>query len=91
VKVNFLRTMNATVADPAGCSHRSPVQFFSCLNLILNAYLLYVYASANKQKQLCEFHLVMFHMQSTYLHKLTVRLRIQFVCFPFERSLRPDP
>jgi len=29
VKVNFLHTMNVTVADPAGCSHRSPVQFFS--------------------------------------------------------------
>jgi len=28
MKVNFLRTMNATVADPAGCSYRSPVQFF---------------------------------------------------------------
>jgi len=28
VKVNFLRTMNATVADPAGHSYRSPVQFF---------------------------------------------------------------
>jgi len=29
---------------------------YLCLNLILNAYLLYVYASANKQKQLWEFH-----------------------------------
>jgi len=28
VKVNFLRTMNVTVADPAGRSYRSPVQFF---------------------------------------------------------------
>ena len=71
--------MNVTVADPAEWSHRSPVQFFSCLNLILNAYLLYAYASVNKQKQLWEFHLVTFHMQSTYFHKLTVRLRIQFV------------
>jgi len=40
VKVNFLRTMNATVADPAGRSYRPPVQFFSRLNLILNAYFL---------------------------------------------------
>jgi len=32
--------MNVTVADPAGHSYRSPVQFLSCLNLILNAYLL---------------------------------------------------
>jgi len=38
VKVNFLHTMNVTVADPAGHSYRSP--FFSRLNLILNAYLL---------------------------------------------------
>jgi len=29
VKVNFLRTMNVTVADPAGRSYRSPVQFFA--------------------------------------------------------------
>jgi len=28
VKVNFLRTMNVTVADPAGRSYRYPVQFF---------------------------------------------------------------
>jgi len=28
VKVNFLHTMNVTVADPAGCSYRFPVQFF---------------------------------------------------------------
>jgi len=40
VKINFLRTINVTVADPAGRSYRSPIQFFSCLNLILNAYLL---------------------------------------------------
>jgi len=39
VKVYFPRTMNVTVADPAGRSYRSPVQFFR-LNLILNAYLL---------------------------------------------------
>jgi len=32
--------MNVTVADPAGRSYRSPVQFFLRLNLILNAYLL---------------------------------------------------
>jgi len=31
--------MNVTVAGPAGRSYRFPVQFFSCLNLILNAYL----------------------------------------------------
>jgi len=36
VKINFLRTMNVTVADPAGRSYRSPIQFFSRLNLILN-------------------------------------------------------
>jgi len=47
VKVNFLRTKNVTVADPPGRSYRSPVQFFSRLNIILNAY-----GSANKQKQL---------------------------------------
>jgi len=29
--------MNVTVADLAGRSYRSPVQFFSHLNLILNA------------------------------------------------------
>jgi len=40
VKVNFLHTMNVTVADPAGHSYRSHVQFFSHLNLILIAYLL---------------------------------------------------
>jgi len=28
VKINFLRTMHVTVADPAGRSYRSPVQFF---------------------------------------------------------------
>jgi len=39
-EVNFLRTMNVTVADPVGRSYMSPVQFFSRLNLILNAYLL---------------------------------------------------
>jgi len=33
----------------------------------------------------------MFHMQSTYLLKLTVRLTTQFVCFPLQHSLRPDP
>jgi len=32
--------MNVTVEDPAGCNYRSPVQFFSRLNLILNDYLL---------------------------------------------------
>jgi len=32
--------MNVAVADPAGRSYRSPVHFFSCLNLILNAYFL---------------------------------------------------
>jgi len=37
VKVNFLRTMNVTVADPAGRSYRSPLQLVSRLNLILNA------------------------------------------------------
>jgi len=37
VKINVLRTMNVTVADPAGRSYRSPVQFFSRLNLIPNA------------------------------------------------------
>jgi len=28
VNVNFLRSMNVTVADPAGRSYRFPVQFF---------------------------------------------------------------
>jgi len=74
VKLNFLHTMNVKVADPEGRSYRSPEQFFSRLSLILNAY-----GSANKLKQLREFHFVMFHMQSTYLLKLTARLRIQFV------------
>jgi len=37
VKVNFLHTMNVTGADPSGCSYQSPVQFFSRLNLIVNA------------------------------------------------------
>jgi len=32
--------MNVTVADPARRSYRSSVQFFSRLNLSLNAYLL---------------------------------------------------
>jgi len=32
--------MNVTVADPAGRSYTSPVQFLSRLNLILNAYVL---------------------------------------------------
>jgi len=40
VKVNFLRTMKVTVANPAGRSYRSPVQLFSRLNLILKAHLL---------------------------------------------------
>jgi len=50
VKVNFLRTMNVTVADPAGCSYRyrSPVQLFSRSNLILNAYLLMYMDLVNK-------------------------------------------
>jgi len=34
------------------------------------------------------FHLVMFHMQSTYLLKLTVRLSLQFFSVSFERPLR---
>jgi len=35
----------------------------------------------------------MFRMQSTYLLKLTVRLRLPYICFCFtiERSLGPDP
>jgi len=40
VKINFLRTMNATVVDRAGHSYRSPVLFFSRLNLVLDVYLL---------------------------------------------------
>jgi len=28
VKINFLRTLNATVADPAGRSYKSPARFF---------------------------------------------------------------
>jgi len=74
VKANFLRTMKVTVADPAGRSHRSPVQFFA-FKSHSEWIAAYVYGSANKQKQLWEFNLVMFHMQS----KLTVRLTLQFV------------
>ena len=70
--------MNVTVGDPAGCSNRFPVQFFSHLNLILNAYLL-MYTDLLINKNNYESHFVMFHMQSTYLLKLTVRLRMQFV------------
>jgi len=40
MKINFLRIMNVTVVDPAGCSYRSPVQLFLHLNLTLNACLL---------------------------------------------------
>ena len=78
MKVNFLRTMNVTVADPAGRSYRSPVQFFA-FKSHSECIVAYVYGSANKQKQLREFHLVIFHTQSTYLLKLTVRLTLQFV------------
>jgi len=70
--------MNVTVGDPAGRSNRFPVQFFSCLNLILNAYLL-MYTDLLTNKNNYEFHFVMLHMQSTCLLKLTVRLQIQFV------------
>jgi len=52
-KINFLSTVNVTVADPAGCSFRSPVQFFSRLNLILNAYLL-LYIDLLINKNNCE-------------------------------------
>jgi len=69
--------MNVTVGDPAGRSNRFPVQFFSRLNLILNAYLLMCTDLLINKNY--EFHFVMFHMQSTYLLKLTVRLKIQFV------------
>jgi len=49
VKVIFLRTMNVTVGDPAGRSNRSAVQFYSRLNLILNAYMLmYTHLLINK-------------------------------------------
>jgi len=56
VKDNFLRIMNATVADPAGSVIGLLYSFFTfkshswCI-------LAYVYGSANKQKQLWEFHL----------------------------------
>jgi len=78
VKVYFPRTMNVTVADPAGRSYRSPVQFFS-FESHSECILAHVCGSANKQKQLWEFHFVIFHMQCTYLLKLTVRLTLQFV------------
>jgi len=52
VKVNFLSTMNVTVADPAGCSYRSPVQIFFAFKSHSECMLAYVYRSANKQKQL---------------------------------------
>jgi len=67
--------MNVTVADPAGRSYRSPVQFFFAFKSHSKCIVAYVYGSANKQKQLREFHLVVFHMQSTYLLKLTVCLK----------------
>jgi len=71
--------MNVTVADPAGRSYRSPpVQFFSHLYLILNAYLL-MYVDLLINKNNWKFHFVIFHMQPTYLLKLTVRLTLQFV------------
>jgi len=56
--------MNATVADPAGCSYKSPVQFFFTFKSHSECMLAYAYGAADKQKQLWEFHLVMFHMQS---------------------------
>jgi len=61
--------MNVTVAVPAGRSYRSLAQFFSRLNLILNAYLL-MYTDLLINKNNYEFHFVMFHMQSTYLLKV---------------------
>jgi len=46
VKVYFQRTMNVTVAEPAGRSYRSVFKYHSeCI-------VAYVYGSANKQKQL---------------------------------------
>jgi len=69
--------MNVTVADPAGRSYRFAFKSHSeCI-------VAYVYGSANKQKQLWAFHLVMFNMQSTYLLKLTVRLRLLYGSFLF--------
>jgi len=74
--------MNATVADPAGSVIGLLYSFFTfkshswCI-------LAYVYGSANKQKQLWEFHLVMFRMQSTYLLELTVHLRLLHSLFLF--------
>ena len=75
MKVNFLHTLNITVAKLQDAV-RSVVQFFFTFNLILNALLAYVYRSdllINKKKQWV-FHLVIFHLQSTYLLKLTVCL-----------------
>jgi len=50
VKVNFLRTMNATVADPAGSVIGLLYSFFACKSHA-ECILAYVYGSADKQKQ----------------------------------------
>jgi len=70
--------MNATVADPAGRSYRPPIQFFSRLNLILNAYLL-MYTDLLINKNNYESFILSCFTCSLHLLKLTFRLRIQFV------------
>ena len=63
--------MNVTVGDPAGRSNRFLVQFFSRLNLILNAYMLmYTHLLINKNNY--EFHFVMFHMQVVRINEAVV-------------------
>jgi len=77
VKINFLCTMNVTVADPAGRSYRSPAQFFSRLNLILNAYLL-MYTDLLINKNYESFILSCFTCNLHICLKLTVRLRLLY-------------
>jgi len=47
VKVNFLRTMNVTVAYPPGRSYRSPVHFLA-FKYNSECILAYAYGSSNK-------------------------------------------
>ena len=74
--------MNVTVADPAERGYKSPAHFFSHL-ISFWVHTSLCICICYKQKQPREFHLVMFHMQSTYLLKLTVRLRLPYSLFLF--------
>jgi len=77
VKVKFLRRMKVTLAEQhVQDAVRSLVQFFFALNLSPNAYQLAHMDLLIHKLRVC--HLVMFHMQSTYLLlKLTVRPSLQ--------------